>query len=279
MGNKTDAALYFVREGRIKLVLKDGGEQIICAGGYFGQEQLLADTELSCRPDCSVSTAVTAEYTAVAVEKTVLGILTLDACRDVLDTSFLSISKNTENDETLGESFFSLDYSERLTTNAELEDLERHQCLGDGNFGEVWLVRSKVDLEGLDLALKIQDKSEHFAAIEAEVKIMEDLHHPFVVNLVKYYEDTKNGYILMPALPGGELFDIIYQEDGDGEVISGLAEPQGKFYAGVIADALAYLHRKNIVYRDLKPENVLIGADGYPILIDFGLGKLDSSLG
>ena len=83
----TDAAFYLVREGCIKLIRKDGSGTIISAGGYFGQEQLLVDcNRCSCRPDHSVCTRVPAEYTATAVEKSLLGVLSLDDCRHVFDT-------------------------------------------------------------------------------------------------------------------------------------------------------------------------------------------------
>ena len=54
----------------------------------------------------------------------------------------------------------------------------------------------------------------------------------------------------------------------------GLPDSQSKFYAAGVILAIAYLHKKEIAYRDLKPENCLIDADGYPKLIDFGFAKV-----
>jgi serine/threonine protein kinase len=127
------------------------------------------------------------------------------------------------------------------------------------------------------MALKVQKNSsmgtDNLMEIREEIRIMSMLCHPFVVDLITSYEDDECVYILMPVFPGGELSDVIYQQDDSGNESSGLSEEQSQFYAAVIADTLAYLHRHNIIYRDLKPENVMIDADGYPNLIDFGLAK------
>jgi cGMP-dependent protein kinase len=167
----------------------------------------------------------------------------------------------------------------RPTTSAKLDDLERHHLLGEGEFGEVWLVNNNNDQNCKGMALKVQrnDSMGSDAAlmeIREEIRIMSMLCHPFVVDLITSFEDGECVYILMPLFPGGELFDVIFQQDDSGDEISGLrSEEQSQFYAAVIADTLAYLHRHNILYRDLKPENVMIDAQGYPSLIDFGLAK------
>ena len=57
-------------------------------------------------------------------------------------------------------------------------------------------------------------------------------------------------------------------------MFSGLPDSQSKFYAAGVILAIAYLHKKEIAYRDLKPENCLIDKDGYPKLIDFGFAKV-----
>ena len=68
----------------------------------------------------------------------------------------------------------------------------------------------------------------------------------------------------------GELFSIIHDLNREE---SGMPEKQAKFYALGVADALAYLHRAKYVFRDLRPENIMIDAQGYPKLIDFGFAK------
>jgi len=72
----------------------------------------------------------------------------------------------------------------------------------------------------------------------------------------------------MECIQGGELYAVIHTSKRDG-----VPENHAKFYAAGIFEALWYMHRRGFVYRDLKPENVLIGSDGYPVLIDFGFAK------
>ena len=74
-------------------------------------------------------------------------------------------------------------------------------------------------------------------------------------------------YFVMNFIRGGELFkQIIDWKRFD--------ESRAKFYAVQIALALGHLHSQNVVYRDLKPENVLLGEDGYVYLTDFGLSRI-----
>lgn len=70
----------------------------------------------------------------------------------------------------------------------------------------------------------------------------------------------------MPFLQGGELFQILKKNKK-------FSEEKAKFYSAEILLALDYLHQKDIIYRDLKPENVMLGSDGHICLTDFGLSK------
>jgi serine/threonine protein kinase len=74
-------------------------------------------------------------------------------------------------------------------------------------------------------------------------------------------------YFLMEFVKGGELFTHIIEKKR-------FDEESTRFISAQIACALGYLHSKEIIYRDLKPENVLIGTDGYIKLIDFGLSRI-----
>lgn len=105
---------------------------------------------------------------------------------------------------------------------------------------------------------------------------MQQLHHPFLINLVQTYQDKQYVYMLLGLVQGGELFSLLHQTSYDG-----ISEKDAKFYAAGVIEGLSHMHRRHILYRDLKPENVLIDSEGYPVIVDFGFGKLliDSILG
>lgn len=75
-------------------------------------------------------------------------------------------------------------------------------------------------------------------------------------------------YFVMQFVQGGELFKHLSEQRR-------FSEDRVRFYAAQIALALGYLHKSNIYYRDLKPENILLGLDGYILLADFGLAKIN----
>merc|ERR1719401_1592213 len=93
------------------------------------------------------------------------------------------------------------------------------------------------------------------------------IKHPFIVNLLTTFQDEKRLFMLMEYVNGGELFGYLRKEGR-------LPNDQARLYAGQIILAFGYLHRMPVVYRDLKPENVLFDASGYIKLVDFGLAKV-----
>jgi protein kinase A len=120
--------------------------------------------------------------------------------------------------------------------------------------------------------LKIQSKYELLESKQAkgvvhEKNLMQRLHHPFLIELVDTYQDEHYLYMLLEIVQGGELLSLLHQANYDG-----ISEKDAKFYAAGILEGLSYMHRRQILYRDLKPENVLIDSRGYPIIVDFGFG-------
>ena len=77
-------------------------------------------------------------------------------------------------------------------------------------------------------------------------------------------------YFIMAFVQGGELFKHLSEQRR-------FSEERVKFYGAQIVLALGYLHKSNIYYRDLKPENILLGLDGYILLADFGLAKINNN--
>jgi hypothetical protein len=166
---------------------------------------------------------------------------------------------------------------EAIEGKVGLDDWEQLSILGEGEFGEVWLVSATVSDKKEKFALKIQRKDSDNSYVEElirrEIKVTKLLVHPFIVNLVTTYEKDASVYMLMGLVSGGELWDQVHQEDADGNWSSGVPEASAKFYAIIIADTLKYMHDQNYLYRDLKPENVMLDSDGYPIIVDFGFAK------
>ncbi|CAJ1408005.1 unnamed protein product [Effrenium voratum] len=148
----------------------------------------------------------------------------------------------------------------------EMEDLRRVCTLGYGTFGVVQLVEHKASRARY--ALKCISRGEAEARqqqerIKAEREILADVDHPFILKLVRTFKDSRFVYILTEFVTGGELFNAIRS-------LGILSGSQARFYTGSLILALQALHAKKIVYRDLKPENVLLDNYGYIKLIDFG---------
>uniref|UniRef100_A0A7S2MVM4 cGMP-dependent protein kinase n=1 Tax=Helicotheca tamesis TaxID=374047 RepID=A0A7S2MVM4_9STRA len=161
----------------------------------------------------------------------------------------------------------------KLDKNVKLEDLKRHRILGVGTFGQVWMCSLKTDKTKV-YALKIQNKRELLGhhqvdGVIREKNVMASLDHPFVIKLVNTFQDDKSLYMLLNLVQGGELFSILHTNSRDG-----VKENSAKFYSACILKGLAYMHDRHILYRDLKPENVLIDGEGYTVIVDLGFAKV-----
>eukprot|EP00916_Digyalum_oweni_P019226 GHVL01032014.1.p1 GENE.GHVL01032014.1~~GHVL01032014.1.p1 ORF type:complete len:366 (-),score=56.98 GHVL01032014.1:128-1225(-) len=150
-----------------------------------------------------------------------------------------------------------------------LDDFVLLKVIGKGSYGKVMLVRYRTD--GSVYAMKMLRKEnivkrnqvEH---IKTERSVMEQLSHPFIVELKYAFQTKKKLYFVMEYCPGGELFFHLSRA-------CRFPEQRARFYSAEILLALEHLHKLDIVYRDLKPENVLLDAEGHIKLTDFGLSK------
>jgi protein kinase A len=162
----------------------------------------------------------------------------------------------------------SADEAENQSTS--FKTLQTHRILGEGYFGQVYLVSADEDH-----VFALKKISKYHVLVEGQVdsvknekQILSKLRHPNIVRLHGTWQDEHSLYFLQTFCPGGELFTLMHQTFGQK-----LPEPSCRFYTACIVDALWYMHCHSIVYRDLKPENVLIDERGYPILVDFGYAK------
>lgn len=149
-----------------------------------------------------------------------------------------------------------------------LNDFEKIFVLGKGSYGKVYMVKKKDT--GRTYAMKEMSaekmKQAEIKAPFMERLILQEIDHPFIVHLHYSFQEDGFLYMILDLLGGGELFTYI-------ENHAPLPEETGKYYAAEVATALGYLHSRNIIYRDLKPENVVFDQDGHACLTDFGLAK------
>eukprot|EP00927_Polykrikos_kofoidii_P059651 TRINITY_DN54793_c0_g1_i1.p1 TRINITY_DN54793_c0_g1~~TRINITY_DN54793_c0_g1_i1.p1 ORF type:complete len:891 (+),score=174.76 TRINITY_DN54793_c0_g1_i1:362-2674(+) len=151
-----------------------------------------------------------------------------------------------------------------------LAKLEVLGLLGCGGFGVVNLV--KCGVTGGTFALKTLSKGhiieqQQQESIMTEKAIMRMTDSSFLVRLAATFNSKESIAFLIEAALGGELFTVYLQEDLHG------SEPHAIFYVACVTRAFCHLHARSIVYRDLKPENLLLDSKGYCKLADFGLAK------
>jgi len=151
----------------------------------------------------------------------------------------------------------------------ELDDFIILQTIGVGSFGRVHLARLKAN--GEYYALKVMKKEDiiQYKQVEHilnEKHILEEINHPFIINILCAFQDNTNIYIATDFSCGGELFSFLRAQRYFTNDIA-------KFYAAEVIVVFEYLHSKDIIYRDLKPENILLDETGHIRLIDFGFAK------
>ncbi|CAM9103226.1 unnamed protein product [Discosporangium mesarthrocarpum] len=151
-----------------------------------------------------------------------------------------------------------------------LNDFDVMATLGTGTFGRVRLVRHLDDERYF--ALKISKKAsiirmKQVEHVKNEVSLLSMIEHPAIVNMYGYFMDDTRLFLVMEYVEGGELFSHLRSAVR-------FPDHQGKLYAAEIVLAFSYLHSLNIVYRDLKPENLLITRDGRIKVTDFGFAKV-----
>ncbi|KAK4269950.1 hypothetical protein QN277_023042 [Acacia crassicarpa] len=141
--------------------------------------------------------------------------------------------------------------------------------LGCGDIGSVYL--SELSATRCYFAMKVMDKAslaarKKLTRAQTEREILQLLDHPFLPTLYTHFETDRFSCLVMEYCPGGDLHTLRQRQPG-----KHFSEYAARFYAAEVLLALEYLHMLGVVYRDLKPENVLVRDDGHIMLSDFDL--------
>lgn len=167
--------------------------------------------------------------------------------------------------------------AESVKMGLTLENFQFISVLGRGHFGKVILSKYKNTDEYFAIkALKkgdiiARDEVESLMAERRIFEVANSIRHPFLVNLFACFETQTHVCFVTEYACGGDLMMHIHTDI--------FPEPRAVFYAACVVLGLQFLHENKIIYRDLKLDNLLLDADGYVKIADFGLCKEDMGFG
>ncbi|KAI8364758.1 uncharacterized protein BYT42DRAFT_590338 [Radiomyces spectabilis] len=158
-----------------------------------------------------------------------------------------------------------------------LDDFNFLAVLGKGNFGKVMLAEEKHDKNLY--AIKVLKKrfiidNDEIESVRSEKRVFQAANrerHPFLIGLHSAFQTESRVYFVMEYVSGGDLMWHIQREP--------FSERRAKFYACEVLLALEYFHSQNIIYRDLKLDNIMLSLDGHIKIADYGLCKENMGYG
>ena len=238
--NNPGDCFFLIKSGKVDIIKDGQAIRSITKHDYFGERSLLFNNIRSA--------------SVVARKKVV--------CWVLYKSDFLGILNEKMKARLL-------ERIELQDDSVTLSDLNIVKTLGSGMFGNVFLTVHKT--KRTLFALKTVDRRKITAYemeenIVLERKILLQLDNVLIMKLVRTFKDSKRLYFLLEYIRGMDLFDVLRKLDL-------VKEYDARFYVGCIFSIIEHLHERGIIYRDLKPENMVVDHEGYPKLIDFGTAK------
>ncbi|GFP96895.1 protein kinase pinoid [Phtheirospermum japonicum] len=167
-----------------------------------------------------------------------------------------------------------------MKSRLSFRDFSLVRQIGSGDIGRVYLCRLRAAAaeEGRLYAMKVVDNEvlalkKKTQRAETERKIMRLLDHPFLPTLYAEFAASNFSCVVMEFCSGGDLHSVRHKQPHKRFSLS-----SARFYAAEVLIALEYLHMLGIIYRDLKPENVLVRSDGHIMLTDFDLSLCSDAI-
>ncbi|XP_047308248.1 protein kinase PINOID-like isoform X1 [Impatiens glandulifera] len=166
----------------------------------------------------------------------------------------------------------------RKVNGLSFRDFRLMRQIGSGDIGRVYLCSLRGDDDSSFYAMKVVDRQvlaakKKLQRAEMERKILKMLDHPFLPTLYAEFEASHFSCVVMEYCSGGDLHSLRHRQ-----IQKRFPLNSARFYATEVLVALEYLHMLGIIYRDLKPENVLVRSDGHIMLSDFDLSLCSNTI-
>ncbi|CAL6310812.1 unnamed protein product [Bathycoccus prasinos] len=250
-GERSDS-MFILESGEVDIFREENSEKVhlttLFAGSYFGELGLISESDVR-------------KATAIASKKSTVLVIS----KRTFEKRFGSL-QNILKREAATKYFH--ESSLPQISIAKLEELSFLHILGIGSFGKVSLVAHGTETYALKEIGKAQIvKRGLIKHVHQEKEVLSNCDSPFIVKLHRTFVTENSVYMLMDKVLGGDLFTYLHSRS------KSLPESHAKFYSACVILAFDYLHSLNVVYRDLKPENLMLGQNGYVTLVDFSFAK------
>ena len=148
--------------------------------------------------------------------------------------------------------------------NISFNDFNIIKIIGRGNISKIFLVQHKNNNNFYALKTISKEIIENNSSFKSKLKIIQNLNHPFLININCCFETNNRVYFVLPYIQGERLSHYI-------QIKKNINEEKVKFYGASLILILEYLHKNEITSRDFTPNNIIIGQDGYIKLTPFNI--------
>lgn len=279
-------AMYIISSGEAKVTRQKDGEEYLVRtlgkGDVFGERSLLKNEPRSATVTCLTDVEVLRldshafflllEPLVEILQKQVEAYDESDAAGPQAEGAAVATPLQSEATKAVAP-------VQRRPNNAlrgreiHMRNLKIVAKLGRGSFGRVHLVKDVSS--GHTYALKTVNKSiltkaKHRAHIISEKNMLVRVTSAWIIALYATFKDANRLYFLLEPCLGGELYTLL-------KLQSGFDNPTARFYVAAVIMGFTYMHEQEVVYRDLKPENVMLDSQGFPKIVDLGFAtELDA---